>query len=93
MRAEWQAVLAKLADYYRLPVAEVATWRGGALLMALREAGQPTQAELARRWGTTHPYWHDLVFLGREGIRARRRSWWRRKQNGSSTTKNGGQAW
>ena len=86
MRAEWQEVLAKVAAHYRLPFQEVASWCGAELLMALRECGQPTQTELARRWGTTHPYWHDLVFLGREGIRARHRAWRRRRRERLETT-------
>jgi hypothetical protein len=73
MRAEWQEVLDRLAAYYRLPVAEVASWRGSALAFALAEAGLPSQRALADRWGTTHPYWHDLVFMGRDAIRRRQR--------------------
>lgn len=80
MRQEWLAILQQIAAHYGLPLTVVVGWRGETLRFACRELGLPTQRELAAKWGTTHPHWHDLVFMGRRAMidRARRNRYRRR---------------
>lgn len=82
MRLEWLAVITRFAELTDIPLGEVMAMAGPCLAANLRLYDLPCQHDLSSAWNTTHPYWHDLVFLGRGRIRARRRRWWQQRATG-----------